>query len=132
MHFYFLDVVDAGVSSSIDWMLILVLAITIVVEALVMLLLKYNSFKKSLLDAFVVNVASILVGFLLLKFAHHFFNSYDIPGLLKLLVITIAIELPILYLLNRKHPFVKTIQATVLINIVTYVLFFGFTQLFNR
>lgn len=132
MNFYFLDVVDAGVSSNIDWMLILALAVTILVEGLVMLLLRYNSFKKSLLDSFVINIASILVGFLLLKFAHYFFNSYDIPGLLKLLAITIAVELPVLYLLNRKYPFVKTVQATVLINIMTYVLFFGFTQLVNR
>ena len=132
MIFYFLDVVDAGVSPGLDWTLILILSGTIMVEALVMLLLKYNPFKKALFDSFLINIASIAIGYMLLKNAPRLFNSYNIPGLIKLLVITIAAEFGVLYLLNRKYPAMQTFKTSVAINAVTYVLFFLFILLSNR
>ncbi len=132
MEFYFLDVVDAGVSESVDWTLVIVVGCTILIEAIVMFLIKYNQFKKSLLDSFLINIASIAVGYVLLKVAHNFFNAYDIPGLFKLMVITIAAEFGVLYLLNRKHLLWQTFKATFIINIITYTLFFLFILSANR
>ena len=132
MKFYFLDVVDAGISSSFDWALIIVVGITILIEAIIMLLLKYNLFKKALLDSFLINIASLAIGYVLLKIAPNLFNSYDIPGLIKLLVITIAAEFGVLYLLNRKYSAMRTFKTSIIINAVTYILFFLFIQLSGR
>ena len=125
-------VVDAGISSSFDWALIIVVGITILIEAIIMLLLKYNLFKKALLDSFMINIASLAIGYVLLKIAPNLFNSYDIPGLIKLLVITIAAEFGVLYLLNRKHSAMRTFKTSIIINAVTYILFFLFIQLSGR
>lgn len=132
MDFYFSDVVDAGVSSTFDWALIIVLSSTILIEAAVMSLLRYNQFKKTLPDSFLINIASIAVGYALLKIAPGLFNSYDIPGLLKLLAITIAVEFGMLYLLNRMHRAIETFKVSVVINVVTYILFYLFIRLTNR
>jgi len=132
MDLFLLDVVDATVPSQTNWPLVLVLFLTVLAEALVMWLLKYNPFKRSSLDSLLVNAASLGVGYLLLSAAPGLFGSYAITGLLKLLAITIVVEGGLLYLLNRKHPFVQTVKATVLMNVVTYILFYLFIRFFGE
>ena len=125
MHFYLLDVADAGVSGgSIDWTLIAVLLVTIVIEAVIMLLIKYNRFRKAITDSFIANTASIAAGFILFRLAPGLFGRYSLSNLLILFIVTVAIELAVLYLLNRKLPMMKTLQTTVMMNLVSYVLFF--------
>lgn len=129
MEFFFLDVVDAGVSRTVDLTLVVVLALTILAEAIVMLLMKYNSFGKSLLHSLVLNIASAAIGYLLVETLPALFGNYDIPHLLLLMLITIVVECPLLYLLNRKKPVRETILAASLINIVTYILFYGYIRI---
>ena len=129
MQLYILDVVDAGVSRSVDLTLVAVISVTILVEAIVMLLMKYNNFGKSLLHSLILNLTSVAVGYLLVETVPALFGNYDIPHLLLLMLVTIAVELPLLYLLNRNKPAKKTILVTSLVNLVTYTLFYGYLQI---
>lgn len=129
MDLYILDVVDADVSRSVDLTLVAVIAITILAEAVVMLLLKYNNFGKSLLHSLILNLASVAVGYVLLETVPALFGNYEIPQLLLLLLITVAVELPLLYLLNRNRPVKETIITASLINLVTYILFYCYVRL---
>ncbi len=129
MQLFFLDVVDADISRSADLTPVAVIAITILAEAVVMLLMKYNSFGKSLLHSLILNLASVAVGYILVETVPALFGNYDIPHLLLLMLITIAVELPLLYLLNRKKPVRDTILAASLVNLVTYILFYGYIQM---
>lgn len=124
MHLYFLDVVDADVSRPVDLTFLAVIGVTILVEAIVLLLLRYNNFQRSLLHSFAVNAGSLAAGYLLLEILPGLFGVYNIPRLLLLMLITIAVELPLLYLLNRKKPQRRTIVAVSLMNLVTYFLFY--------
>lgn len=129
MELYFLDVVDADVSRSVDLTLVAVIAVTILAEAIVMLLMKYNAFGKALLHSLILNLASVAVGYLLVETVPSLFGNYDIPHLLLLMLITIAVELPLLYLLNRNKPVKETIFAASLVNLVTYLLFYGYIRI---
>jgi hypothetical protein len=130
MRFYFLDVADAGVSGgSINWTLIAVLFLTILIEAAIMLLMKYNRFRKALTDSLVVNTASIAAGFILFRMAPDLFDGYSISNLLILFAVTTVIEFVVLYLLNRKLAVAKTLQAAVVMNLVSYIFFFLFLSI---
>lgn len=124
-----MDVVDAGISGYIDRTFLIVLSLTIVVEAVVMLLAKYNRLQLALLHSLIVNIVSTAFGYLLLKLLPGLFNEYSIVNLLLLLLITIAVETVVLYLLNRKHPVVQTLKVCVVMNLVSYILFYFFIQL---
>lgn len=124
MQLFFLDVVDAEVSRSVDLTLVVVVAVTILVEMLLMWVMKYNPFGKSLLDSGIVNMASLAAGYVLLEMVPGLFGKFDIPSLLILMLITIAVELPLLYLLNRKKPFLLTLGMASFINGVSYLLFY--------
>ncbi len=126
--FYLLDVVDVTVSKSFDWMPVIVVLATIILEWAVMLLLKYNPWKKALLDSLIVNAASLLLGYVLIKYMDSLFNSYQLGNLLALLLITTVVETGILYLLNRSKPWQKTVITGVVINVVSYLAFFLLIQ----
>lgn len=127
MKFFFLDVADAGVSGgSFDWTLIIVLVVTIFIEAAILFLMKYNRIRKSLQDSFIINIASIATGFVLYKYAVSLFSSYSFRNLLILFAITVVIEFAVLYLLNRKTEIAKTLRSVILINIVSYFLLYLF------
>jgi hypothetical protein len=132
MYKYFLDVVDAGVSSSFDWFVVLVIGVTIIAEAITMLVMKYNPLKKVFVDSTIVNIATLLVGYILIRFVPSVFNSYQIGNILLLLAVTVIVETALLYLLNRAKAFSRTLIASVVMNLVSYTLFYLFVQLSNR
>ena len=126
MKIFFLDVVDAGVSGgAISPEVIIVLLVTILIESVVLILMKYNRFKMTLLNSFIVNVASIAAGFILIELGTDLFYYYSITNILILFAISAVIEFFILYLLNKKLPVMKTLQAAVVMNLVSYFLFYS-------
>ena len=126
MKIFFLDVVDAGVSGgAISPEVIIVLLVTILIESVVLILMKYNRFKMTLLNSFIVNVASIAAGFILIELGTDLFYYYSITNILILFAISAVIEFFILYLLNKKLPVMKTLQAAVVMNMVSYFLFYS-------
>lgn len=133
MRFLLLDVVDAGVSDSpVNKTLLLILGATILAEAGVMLLARYLDWKQSLIQSILVNVATLILGYLLLKIAPGLFGEYSLLNLFLLMLITIAAELGLLYLLNRAKPFLFTALVCVLMNVVSYLLFYLIIRLMER
>lgn len=92
MRNYFLDIVEAGISRSFDWTLVIVITATILVEAVVMLLMRYNPFKKTLPDSLLVNAVSLGAGYVMIEFTGTLFNNKIVPNLLLLCALTIVIE----------------------------------------
>ncbi|HMR91435.1 MAG TPA: hypothetical protein PKC69_03945 [Chitinophagaceae bacterium] len=127
---HLLDVVAGSeeiYSYAIGMFLIIVIGI-ILVEAVAMLLLGYSSFGKALLDSLVINIVSMVAGY----FMAENMNISSMAGynglreLLYYLIATIIIETLVLWLLNRKKPFSKTLVAGLVINFASYVLIYLF------
>ena len=120
MRFYLLDGAAAGL---ILGLLIIFMLAAIVFEALTLLLLKYNKAGKAFLDSFVVNIASLAFGFLLLttRFGLEFTGN-DYLDFFLIFLITVLVEFVILYLMNRQKPVKKTLVAAVVVNLVSYGL----------
>lgn len=131
MDYFLLDVVDVAPARGADGMPIIfyiIVGATILTEAVIMLLMKYNSFGKSFLHSLLVNIASVAAGFLLYELVPEMFEPGYLPKFLGLFLLTVAIELPVLYLLNKSKPVRDTVNAGVFMNAVTYFLFWMYTQ----
>ncbi|MBC7873610.1 MAG: hypothetical protein H7Y01_06430 [Ferruginibacter sp.] len=125
MKFYFLDAGGAGLAYFFVGLLIGFMILCILAEAGVMIAMKYNrSFKKTFLDALLVNIASLVIGFILIEYAGSFFNSYEAPVLLILYAVTVLVEFGLLYLLNKKHPLRSTFIVSLVMNIPTYIILY--------
>ena len=121
MKFYLLDAGGAGLILGI---LVIFMLAAIFLEGLALLLLKYNNAGRSFLDALVINLASLGVGYLIVSFTPtglDFTNNLYLDFFLIFLV-TVVVEFIILYLLNQKKPVKKTFIAATVINLVSYLL----------
>ena len=123
MNFYLLDAAAPGL---IFGVMIIFMIVIIVLEAVTMMIMKYNKAGKAFLDSFLINLVSMGVGFLILFSDSSLFEITDnaIVGLAILFLITVVIEFLILYLLNRKLSVQKTLIASVVINLVSYLLYY--------
>ncbi len=123
MGMILLDVVDAGAYDKGIGVFVAVVLCTILIEMGVMKLMKYNDWKKCLLDAAIVNVASMAAGMLLVQLLPDLFNDISIINLVKLFLITLIIETTILHLLNRSKAFKSTAIASLVMNLTSYILY---------
>jgi hypothetical protein len=122
MNFYFLDAGGAGLAYFILGIFIGFMILCILIEAVVMLVMKYNErFKKTLLDSLLVNLASVAVGFVLTESNFGLFSRYNLGNMVILYAITVVVEAGILYLLNKNKPFSNTVLTSVIMNIPSYV-----------
>ena len=123
MNFYLLDAAAPGL---IFGVMIIFMIVTIVLEAVTMIIMKYNKAGKAFLDSLLINLVSMGAGFMLLFSDSDLFEITDNPivGIGILFLITVVIEFSILYLLNRKLPVLKTLIAAIVINIVSYLLYY--------
>jgi nicotinic acid phosphoribosyltransferase len=60
------------------------------------------------------------------------FFPNELLNLAALWLITVLIETPVLYLLNRQKILTSTIKVSLLINLLSYLLFYGYLQFFAR
>lgn len=121
MKYYLLDAGGAGLILGI---LVIFMLAAIFLEGLTLLLLKYNKAGRSFLDALVINLASLGVGYLIVSFTPtglDFTNNLYLDFFLIFLV-TVVVEFIVLYLLNQKKPVKKTFIAATVINLVSYLL----------
>ena len=105
-------------------LLVIFMLAAIFLEGLTLLLLKYNNAGRSFLDALVINLASLGVGYLIVSFTPtglDFTDNLYIDFFIIFLV-TVAVEFIVLYLLNQKKPVKKTFIAATVINLVSYLL----------
>lgn len=123
------DVVPARDNSPL-YRFLLVVALTVITEALVMLISRYNRFLRSLAHSGLVNGVSLGLGFLLMEWLPRLFVTGSIMNLLMLFFITFLAETPVLYGLNRKTPVSQTIRVSLLMNLLTYILFYFYALYF--
>jgi hypothetical protein len=115
------DVAGPGLVVVIGWGgFLLASPFIVLAEAVVLRLLKWGTFWKSLLDAFIVNLVSTLVG--ATAFAAGFLFAEPAAiwlSLLIALILSVAIEGGVLLLLKR-HPGRQTWLAALIANLVSY------------
>jgi hypothetical protein len=131
MDYFLLDVVDVATArgaGNLPMIFYIIVAATILTEAVIMLLMKYNTFGKSFLHSLLVNIASVAAGFLLYELAPGMFEPGHLSKFLGLFFITLATELPVLYMLNKSKHVRDTVTAGVIMNAITYFLFWMYTQ----
>ena len=126
MKLYLLDAGGAGLVISF---LIIFMIVAVVIEALMMMALKYNKAGKSFLDSLAINLVSLGLGFVMLTTDSLEIIENEILNYILLFLITVLVELLTLYLLNRSKPFSKTLLVSVVINIVSYGILSLFTFL---
>jgi hypothetical protein len=112
-----------------------ILPVIFVVEAVVMLLMKWGSVGRTLLDALIINVASSLLG--MLAACGFLFNaaSMNVPEVLAFLVITWAISVVVegvVLTLLKRHPRRKTWITVLVANTVSYVLMLALFLILNQ
>lgn len=134
MDSIFLDVVDVvpARDNSPLYRFLLVVALTVITEAVIMNLSRYNRFIKSLGHSVLVNGISLALGFALIEWAPGLFEVGNMRNLLVLFLITLLAETPVLYLLNRIKPPGITIRVSLLMNLLTYILFYFYIIYFAR
>jgi len=126
MKFFLLDGGGAGLLYIGLFLLLVFTALAILLEALIMVMFKYNLFKKALGHSSVANLASLAAGFVLISSAEDVFNLDDLSGYAAFFGVTVAIELLILYLCNKQKPFQRTLLVCVVMNLVTYFFLYLF------
>ena len=122
MNFYLLDAAAPGL---VFGLMIIFMIVTIVLEALAMIIMKYNKAGKAFLDSFLANLVSLGAGFLILFSGSGLFEIADsaMLSIAILFLVTVVIEFFILYLLNRKLSVQKTLMAAIVINLISYLLY---------
>jgi len=121
MKYYLLDAGGAGLILGI---LVIFMLAAIFLEGITLLLLKYNNAGRSFLDALLINLASLGIGYLIVSFIPtglDFTNNLYLDFFL-IFLITVVVEFIVLYSLNRKKPVKKTFMAATVINLVSYLL----------
>lgn len=127
MKTYLLDAGGAGLLIAFIGMGILFLFLAILLEAIIMTLFKYNEFKKSFLHSLIVNIASLCVGFVLEEVFSDGLDASQWLILLLLYGVTLVVETPLLYAMNRAKPVSKTILVSLVMNFITYIILFLFS-----
>lgn len=127
MTLYLLDAGGAGLYFIVIGLFILFMVLAILIEAGIMMAMKYNgSFKKTFIDSVIINIASLAVGFALLQFFEEL-GYYTLVTLAILYGITVIVETSILKLLNKQHTLGKTVQVSMVMNLVTYIILYLIT-----
>ena len=101
-------------------------------EAALMRVLKYQRWGPALFLSLLANLASLAIGFLLLEWIPGLFFPNELLNLAALWLITVLIETPVLYLFNRQKQLKSTIIVSLLMNLLSYLLFFGYIRFFAR
>ena len=127
MALYLLDAGGAGLYFILVGLFIFFIVLAILMEAGIMMLMKYNSsLKKTFIDSLIINIASLAVGFALLQFFEQL-GYYTLVTLAILYGITVIVETVILKLLNKQHTLWKTVQVSIVMNLITYIILYLIT-----
>ena len=123
MNFFILD---AGAPFLLEFVMLIFLVLATVVEAIVLIIMKFNSPAKCFLDALLVNLGSLVAGYLLLNYVS--FEGRNAEGndrwmeLAVMFAVTVIVEGLLLMLLNRKKPVKSVWLGALAINVVSYIL----------
>jgi hypothetical protein len=125
MHHFLLDAGGAGLYLAFALFAgTIFILCAVLLEGLVMILMKYSSGGKPFWDAFIVNLVSLVIGFILIGIDPDFFDIGTLQGLAILFGVTMLVETPLLYLRNKTKPFSKTVLVSLVMNILSYILLY--------
>ena len=120
-----LYLLDAGGAGLVLVALVIFMLIAFVVEALAMMLLKYNKAGKAFLDSLVINLVSLGAGYIVIQLNSSLdFTDNETLSFILVFLLTVVVEGITLYFLNRSKPVIKTLVVTVIINIITYLVLY--------
>lgn len=128
MYLYLLDAGGAGLIFVAIGAGLIFMAIAIALEALLMTGFKYHSFRRSMMDSTIVNLVSLVAGFVLLSTFGDVFHINSTGGFAAMFGVTVMIEFFVLYLLNKRHSLKSTAMVCILMNIITYTILYFFVS----
>ena len=95
--------------------------LTIFIEAAILYSFRYKVFKRSLVDALVVNLVSLVIGMVLTSEFKLSFNDRDFWVITLLFLVTFFFETGLLRMMNRPYPLKKLLWVSLLMNSLTYL-----------
>lgn len=125
MQISLLDAGGAGLAYAFLIILVVVLGGVVFLEACVITIFKYARFRRALRDSFLINLITLIVGFLMGTSTDivNFLKENKSLELLYYFLATIIFEIPLLYFFNRNT---KTFKSTLIVgltmNVVSYLL----------
>ncbi len=130
MLYYLLD---AGGPFLLIVPLFFFMIVCILFEAITMIVLKMNRFGKSLGDSAIVNIASLLLGFLLVSVLNRI-EFDEVPFVFTfsgLYLVTVLAEGALLKALNKSKPWRRIFFVSVIMNLITYLILYGFIKIWS-
>ena len=103
---------------------------TVIIETIIMVLFRFDRFRKSVVDSIMANIGSLLLGiFLFLVFNKTEFNISQIAELFFLYCITAIFEAFLIKLLNPSMSLIRIIVTSFVMNLLSFVaLYLIFTR----
>lgn len=121
-----LFLLDGGGAFLLFSALVLFMAITIVLEGVVLIIFKIEKGGKAFLYSLIVNLASLGAGYITLPLIHRIGNGFTTSGHVLqwvfIFAITVLVEGFLLILLTKKKPREKVWLATIVMNLVSYAI----------
>lgn len=117
---------------TIDWSLVRVglvilgmAVITVVLETVIMVLFKFDRFRRSLVDSIMANIGSLLLGILLfLVFNKTEFGVSQVSELIVLYCVTSLFEAWLIKLLNPRMDWGRIIVTSLVMNLLSFILLY--------
>ena len=135
MNFYLLDAGGAALLLFIPIAFVFLLLVWGLVEGFVINLYGINRFWRSVWHAIIVNLLSLVVGFIMIGVAHSMdLSEYTsvrastelLPSWIIFWLVSVVVEALVLKALNRSKPWGKIFSASFVMNIITYIIMFAF------
>ena len=117
---------------TIDWSLVRVglvilgmAVITVVLETVIMVLFKFDRFRRSLVDSIMANIGSLLLGILLfLVFNKTEFGVSQVSELIVLYCVISLFEAWLIKLLNPRMDWGRIIVTSLVMNLLSFILLY--------
>ena len=121
---YLLDAGGAGLAFLGLIIVIAAIIAIIFIEAGIMALFKYSHFRKALLESFLINLLSLILGYIMLAVIdmEAITNGSKLLQLFYFFLATVVLEIPILHFLNNKtRAFRFTLAVGIAMNFISYI-----------
>jgi hypothetical protein len=136
MNRFLLDAGGAGLILLIPIAFIFLLFVWGLVEGFIINLFRINRFWKSVWHAIIVNIVSLIIGFVMIGVANKMgLQDYTeleatmklLPTWIVFLLVSILVEGLVLKALNRSKSWSTIFSASLVMNLLTYIILFAYT-----
>lgn len=134
-----MDAGGAGLLLIFPLMIILLLLVWGFVEGFVIYLFRINSFWRSIWHAIIVNLISLVAGFIIIGVSRHTgWEEYteigrrsDLTPWIVYFVISVIIESLVLKAMNRSKSWGRIFSAGIVMNIVSYIILYAYNYYYG-